>query len=233
MHKIFLFDAFGRKVIISFELFTFVAFGYYGAVHGRELGGLQVGGDARLGCSSMNNDKINAGVLIQPPPDCAGWEQRWQTLAARDKGAVLALMLGAWEILDQRVNGVTLKYPDPRWSALVERSLRHAVAVLAAHGRTVHVFQVPCYGTGDPQHPLPARGDQGRVNAINAMLERIAHEIPRVQVVRWRDLVCPNGTRVEKVNGVQLWQNDNVHLTEPGVVQVWKWWLPQLRRAQR
>jgi peptidoglycan/LPS O-acetylase OafA/YrhL len=211
---------------------TALVFGYYAGVHSNELGNVRVGGDARLGCSSLNTDKINAGILIQPPSGCAGWEQRWQTQAAKDKRAVLAIMLGAWEILDQRVNGVTLKYPDPRWSALVEASLRHAVEVLAVHGRAVHIFQLPCYGTGDPQFPIPARGDPNRINAMNDMIERIAHQVPHVSIVHWRDLVCPNGKRVEKVNGVQLWQTDNVHLTEQGVVQVWKWWLPQLRRAQ-
>ena len=43
---------------------------------------------------------------------------------------------------------------------------------------------------------------------------------------------CPGGHRVEKLDGVRLWESDHVHLTEAGGVLVWKWWLPQLRASQ-
>jgi hypothetical protein len=56
--------------------------------------------------------------------------------------------------------------------------------------------------------------------------------MPRVELVRWRTLVCPGGHRVEKLDGVRLWESDHVHLTEAGGVLVWKWWLPQLRASQ-
>jgi peptidoglycan/LPS O-acetylase OafA/YrhL len=207
---------------------TGLVFGYNGVLHSAQLDGLRVGGDARLGCSSINTDHVNQGVLLKAPSDCNGWEARWRAIAQRDRTAKLAVMTGAWEILDQRVNGETLSYPDPRWSSFVEQSLQHAIGLLAEAGRPVYVFQLPCYGQGDPQFPLPARGDPARINAINAMFDRIAAKTPRVHIVHWRDLVCPNGQRAEKVNGVQLWENDNVHLTAAGAVQVWKWWLPQL-----
>ena len=59
-----------------------------------------------------------------------------------------------------------------------------------------------------------------------------AAEMPHVEMVRWRTLVCPNGRRVETLDGVRLWNSDDVHLTEAGSVLVWKWWLPQLRAAR-
>ncbi len=53
--------------------------------------------------------------------------------------------------------------------------------------------------------------------------------MPRVKIVHWRDLVCPGGKRAEDIDGVHLWEPDEVHLTEKGAVVVWKWFLPQVR----
>ena len=103
--------------------------------------------------------------------------------------------------------------------------------MLADTGRPVYVFQVPCYGAGDPQYPLPERADPQRIDALNTIFEQLAREMPNVKIVPWRDLVCPGGHRVEKIDGKQLWEPDDVHLTVPGVLAVWRWWLPQLAHA--
>jgi peptidoglycan/LPS O-acetylase OafA/YrhL len=211
---------------------TALIFGYYGVTHNAELENIDVKGDARLGCSTVNAARVTNSVLNTPPQDCQGWEQRWAADAAHDRGAVLAVMTGAWEVLDQRIGNTTYKFPSPQWHALVEGGLHKAISLLAGNGRTVYVFPVPCYGSGDPLHPLPARGDPARIRAVNAMLDRIAGEIKRVKLVPWLDVVCPHGRRAATFNGVNLWENDNVHLTVNGAIAVWKWWLPQLRRPQ-
>jgi hypothetical protein len=96
----------------------------------------------------------------------------------------------------------------------------------------VQVFQVPCYGAGDANFPLPERSDPLRIAALNEIFVKTAQEMPHVEIVQWRNLVCPNDHRVESLHGVRLWEPDDVHLTEGGGVLVWKWWLPQLRAAQ-
>ncbi len=53
--------------------------------------------------------------------------------------------------------------------------------------------------------------------------------MPRVRIVHWRELVCPGGRRAERIDGVEMWEPDEVHLTEAGAVVVWKWFLPQVR----
>ena len=55
--------------------------------------------------------------------------------------------------------------------------------------------------------------------------------MPNVKIVRWRDLVCPNGHRVDRIGGKRIWESDDVHLTVPGALAVWRWWLPQLPNA--
>jgi peptidoglycan/LPS O-acetylase OafA/YrhL len=222
----------GRLVDI-FGDSTALVFGYNGTLHGKQLGGLVVRGDARLGCGLVDVDHVSAGRLIPQPADCQGWQERWKQQLANDPTATIAVMTGAWEVLDHRVHGTTIKFGTPEWTALVTDSLRTAVHLLADTGRPVYIFQVPCYGAGDPQYPLPERADPKRIAALNGIFEQLTREMPNVKIVRWRDLVCPGGHRVERAGGKHLWDTDDVHLSEPGVIAVWKWWLPQLAQEVR
>jgi peptidoglycan/LPS O-acetylase OafA/YrhL len=210
---------------------TALVFGYNGTRHGKELGGLTVRGDADLGCGLVDHHHVSDGRIVLQPAWCKGWPQRWKAIIARDHTATLALMTGAWEVLDHRVHGQTVKFGTPAWTTLVTDSLRQGVHVLADSGRTVYVFQVPCYGVGDPQFPLTERSDPKRIDAVNAIFAQMAREMPNVKIVPWRDLVCPGGHRVEKIDGKQLWEPDDAHLTAPGALAVWRWWLPQLAHA--
>jgi hypothetical protein len=208
---------------------TALVFGLSGAKHAGELD-LGVGGDARLGCGLVQLDHISDGRVIPRPQECNGWQARWNAHLREDPHAVLGLMTGAWDVLDQRAaDGTIIRFGTPAWTKLVTSSLDAALKVLTAGGRTVHIFQVPCYGAGDPNDPLPERADPKRIAAVNAIFEQAAKDLPHVEMVDWRTLVCPNGHRAETLNGVGLWLPDNVHLTYPGGVQVWKWWLAQLR----
>ena len=141
-------------------------------------------------------------------------------------------MTGAWDILDQRTPAGVVRFGTPAWTDLVTTSMRAAVRLLTSTGRTVHLFEVPCYGSGDANYPLPERSDPKRIAALNAVFEQVASELPHVEMVRWRALVCPGGHRAEKLDGVSLWQPDNVHLSAAGGVLVWKWWLPQIRSSK-
>jgi hypothetical protein len=138
-------------------------------------------------------------------------------------------MTGAWDILDQESRAGVVRFGTPEWTKLVTTSLRAALQVLTSDGRTAHLFEVPCYGAGDANFPLPERSDPARIAALNAIFEKTAQAMPRVAMVHWRSLVCPGGHRIESLGGVRLWEPDDVHLTERGGVLVWKWWLPQLR----
>lgn len=211
---------------------TALVFGLSGAMHAAELD-LRVGGDARLGCGLVQLDHFGDGREIPRPQECDGWQARWNAKLRHDPHAVLGLMTGAWDVLDQRAaDGKIIRFGTAAWTQLVTSSLDAALAVLTAGGRTVHLFEVPCYGAGDANNPLPERNDPKRIAAVNAIFEQAAKTMPHVQMVHWRTLVCPNGHRVETLNGIRLWLPDNVHLSYPGGVQVWKWWLAQLRRPR-
>ena len=210
---------------------TGLVFGLSGAEHAQELN-ITVGGDARLGCGIVSVDHESAGREVANPKECDGWQARWRAMLRHDPHAVVALMTGAWDILDQRTSAGVVKFGTQEWTDLVTVSLRVALQVLTADGRDVRLFEVPCYGAGDSNFPLPERSDPKRIAALNRIFDAAAKELPHVEMVRWRTLVCPNGHRVETLNGVRLWKSDDVHLTQAGGVLVWKWWLPQLRASR-
>ncbi len=207
---------------------TALVFGLAGRNHASQLD-LSVGGDAILGCGVVQADHMSQGQIIGLPSQCAGWQQRWQNDLRQDPHAALMLMTGAWDILDHRVNGHDVKFGTPEWTQLVSSSLHDALATLTSDGRTVYLFDVPCYGEGDPNSPIPERADPKRIAALNAIYADAARANPHVQLVNWRTLVCPDGHRVEELDGKPAWQADNVHLSDAGALAVWQWWLPQVR----
>ena len=207
---------------------TGLVFGLGGYGQERRLS-ISVGGDAEIGCGVVQTDHVGNGHVWANPPQCTGWVARWQTSMQADPHARLALMTGAWEALDQVTGAGIVRFGTTAWTDLISSSMRLALGVLTGDGRTAYLFEVPCYGVGDANAPLPERGDPQRIDALNAIFADVARSMPRVRIVHWRALVCPNGHRAERVGGVQLWHSDDQHLTDAGAVVVWKWWLPQLR----
>jgi peptidoglycan/LPS O-acetylase OafA/YrhL len=210
---------------------TALVFGYGGALKARELG-ISVGGAAELGCAIVQTDHVTGGRVLPNPKKCDGWQARWRASMRKDPGARLALMAGAWETLDQATAFGFIRFGTTAWTDLITSSVRSALGVLAADGRTVYLFEVPCYGAGNANDPMPERSDLRRIAAVNEIFAAVARAIPKVEIVHWRTLVCPEGHRVESVGGVHLWQPDDQHLTYAGAVVVWKWWLPQLRSSR-
>jgi peptidoglycan/LPS O-acetylase OafA/YrhL len=207
---------------------TALVFGIAGAQHAQELD-ITVGGDAQLGCGVVQADHVTGSRVIGSPAICAGWRARWEQVLRDDPHARLALMTGAWEILDQKTSAGLVRFGTAAWTDLVASSLRSALSVLTSDGRTVYVFEVPCYGAGDVSAPFPERSDPRRIAALNTIYENVAHSLPHVSIVHWRTLVCPDGHRADTIGGVHMWQADDQHLTDAGGVVVWKWWLPQIR----
>ncbi len=207
---------------------TALVFGYGGALRARELG-ISVGGDAQLGCGIVQTDHVTGGRVLPHVKECEGWQARWRASMRNDPDARLAIMAGAWEALDQQTTFGVVRFGTTAWTDLIALSLRTALETLTADGRTVYLFDVPCYGAGNANDRMPERSDPRRIAALNEIFANVARSMRKVRIVDWRTLVCLDGHRVESVGGVHLWQPDDQHLTYTGAVVVWRWWLPQLR----
>jgi SGNH domain (fused to AT3 domains) len=208
---------------------TALVFGLAGCNHARELD-VSVGGAAQLGCGVVFEENLSLGRVVRTPrTECKGLLARWQTAMQNDPHAALVLMTGAWDVLDQRTKNGVVRFGTPAWHYLVSSSLERALRTLTASGRTVYLFEVPCYGEGDPAFPLPERADTRRIDELNAIYDSAARTVGHVTIVHWRELVCPGGKRAEEIDGARLWEADNVHLTDAGALAVWRWFLPQVR----
>ena len=139
--------------------------------HANELA-VSLSGDAQVGCSVTQTDRVSEGLVIAYPKQCVGWQARWQADMRKDPHAHLALMTGAWELLDQETSTGVVRFGTNAWINLNTSALRSALDVLTADGRTVSLFEVPCYGTGDADIPLPERSDPRRIAALDRDLHR-------------------------------------------------------------
>lgn len=199
------------------------------AVYGSRAEGLgiDIGSDARLGCGLINTQHYFGGKLVTPNAECNSWRERWTARQSTRPDATFVVMGGPWEVFDHRSGGRTYRFGTPEWHTFVRDNLSDVLGTLTRAGRPVYLFQAPCYG-GDAEPPLYERGEAQRVDAVNAIYEEVAARDPLVRIVRWRDLVCPEGKRLEQLDGVRIWEPDHVHLTEGGATIVWRWFLDQL-----
>ena len=147
-----------------------------------------------------------------------------------DPHARLALMTGAWETARSADTTGVVRFGTTAWTDLDHVVVaRPRSTVLTADGRTVYLFEVPCYGAGTPTTRCPNAAIRDASPRSTRSTRTSPARCRKVQIVHWRTLVCPGGHRAESVGGVRLWQPDDQHLSADGAVVVWKWWLPQLR----
>jgi peptidoglycan/LPS O-acetylase OafA/YrhL len=218
----------GEAQVDIFGDSTGLLFGLAGEANKKALG-ISTGGNAQIGCGFVFAEPMSQGKTVDVPrSQCRDWQNRWRTSLKQYDDTIVAVMNGAWDVLDQKTDKGVVKFGTPEWTNLVTTSVRDALKVLTSTGRPVYVFEVPCYGTGDPNAPIPERADPARISALNDIYNQMAREMPQVHIVHWRSLVCPGGKRAEKLDGADLWEGDDVHLSAKGAVQVWKWWLPQV-----
>ena len=215
------FDIFGDS--------TAVNLGFRAELHGPELG-VQIGGDARLGCGVVPGSPIIGGQAVGVRSACTGWQARWHAWLTRDPTATRLVMTGAWDIYDHEVDGQRIRFGTQAWHDLIFNSTRAALELLTVKHAPVYLFELPCFGQGDVAMPSPERSDPARITAMNSIYAELAASMPNVKIIHWRALVCPNGHRVESINNVQIWQRDETHVTEGGAVIVWKWLLHQFPR---
>ena len=111
---------------------------------------------------------------------CTGWEQKW-VKTATDSGAEVALVvIGAWDVFDVEVDGVSIPFASQQGDARFIAGVQRGIDALTAAGLKVALLEVPCMrpqdvnGAGVPA--LPERGDDTRVAHLNDLLRSVAAE---------------------------------------------------------
>jgi peptidoglycan/LPS O-acetylase OafA/YrhL len=190
---------------------------------------------ARLGCSISAGNPLDAGsdVGIIQGEMCDVWRTEWAEAVEQVDPDVTVLMVGAWEVLDRIIDGVAVRFPDPAWFDVVTAGVRESIEIAGANGNLVTLLAVPCMRQApDTVLQTLARNDPERVAAFNEILRQEAARSPNIQVLELNELLCPEGTYLEAVDG-ELLRYDGVHVTTEGSNYVWAWLLDELGSLRR
>ena len=92
---------------------------------------------------------------------------------------IALVVLGAWEVLDLRVDGMTLEVGTTTADRIFERQLRKAIDALRARGVVVALLEVPCYRPVDSwDDAIVDRGNDAHVAHLNDLMRRIVRTYP-------------------------------------------------------
>ena len=149
--------------------------------------------------------------------NCVGFEKSWAKSATKAKAEVALVVLGAWEVLDLKINSFLFKVNTTPADTLFRTQVQRGVAALRQTGATVALLEVACMrpvdSSGGPVPALPERGDDTRTAHLNDLL---------------REIAAPENDGVYFINGPREWCNnpkistslsyrwDGVHAYKPG-----------------
>ncbi len=110
--------------------------------------------------------------------NCVGFEKSWAKSATKAKADVALVVIGAWEVLDLKINGFTFAFNTAPADTIFRTQIKRGIDALRATGATVALLEVACMrpvdSKGGPVPALPQRGDDSRTGHLNDLLREIA-----------------------------------------------------------
>ena len=110
--------------------------------------------------------------------NCVGFEKSWAKSATKVKADVALVVLGAWEVLDLKINSFTFAFNTSPADTMFRTQMQRGIDALRATGATVALLEVACMrpvdSKGGPVPALPQRGDDTRTSHLNDLLREIA-----------------------------------------------------------
>lgn len=129
--------------------------------------------------------------------NCVGFEKSWAKSATKVKADVALVVIGAWEVLDLKINGFTFAFNTSPADTIFRTQMQRGIDALRATGATVALLEVACMrpvdSKGGPVPALPQRGDDMRTGHLNNLL---------------REIAAPEDDGVFFVSGPKEWCND-------------------------
>jgi peptidoglycan/LPS O-acetylase OafA/YrhL len=147
--------------------------------------------------------------------ECAGWATKWHDNVAKSHAQIALVMLGAWDVFDDTVDGQLLTFGSPAWDANFTQHLRRGIKAVTSTGAVAALAELPCYrpisAGGLPA--LPERGQDWRTRHVNDLLQQAAQADPKhVVTVTPPGAFCSN----EKIASDTAYRWDGVHYYIPG-----------------
>jgi peptidoglycan/LPS O-acetylase OafA/YrhL len=110
--------------------------------------------------------------------NCVGFEEKWAKSATTARADVALVVIGAWEVLDLKINGFTFAVKTSPADTMFRTQMKRGIDALRSTGATVALLEVACMrpvdSKGGPVPALPQRGDDTRTKHLNDLLREIA-----------------------------------------------------------
>ncbi|WP_344657280.1 acyltransferase family protein [Catenulispora subtropica] len=172
----------------------------------------------------------SAGDRRDLDAECGHTLASWAKRIQRDRADDAVLMIGAWDLFDEKVDGKTLAFGTPDWDAYFTDRLTAAVTALKATGLPrLDLALLPCYRpvrtSGASGGLWPERGDDSRTAHVNSLLSAYA-KAPAHHV---RALYPPPEFCQDPViSASRAYRWDGVHYYKPGARLYLRTAIPQL-----
>ena len=186
----------------------------------------------QLGCGLLRGGEVvEGGEIVPVGSSCDDWHTRWLQFVDEFQPEVVVLLVGAWDVLDRRIDGQWFRLGTVEYDRYFLSELDQATQMLGSRGAKVVVLTTPFFerpelvtetGREWPEY------DPWRVDRINALYRDFSIAHPgRFTLLDLNRYVSPHGKFADAINGVTI-RGDGVHFTTEGAVYVDRWLAPQL-----
>lgn len=171
---------------------------------------------AQTGCSVYDTGVgVSGNGSTRRFTTCKGWEGRWAAAARKNKAQIALVMIGAWDVLDVRLDKSVVRFGSKEFDDRFVEGLRRGVQALTEVGARVVLLEIACMRPVEAKGvPLiPERGDDGRVAHLNKLMRGVAGNDPdHVTFMAGPTEWCAN----DKISTRLGYRWDGVHLYKPG-----------------
>jgi hypothetical protein len=186
-----------------------------------------------LGCGiSRGGQVIEGGELHDQSSSCDNWPTRWAGLLDQFQPDVVVMLVGAWDVLDRRIDGQWYKLGTPEHGAYFKEAISEAVNVLGSKGAHVVMLTAPYFSRPELTTPDPVRWieyDPSRIDVINNLFRSwMSENRGRATLLDLNRFVSPGGHFTDSIDGINI-RDDGVHFSPSGSDYVADWLGPRLR----
>jgi hypothetical protein len=193
--------------------------------------GLVLWDRSQLGCGFVPAQQWKmGGEVVDAAEQCIPRLDYWLPAVEQFKPDVTIMLVGAWDVLDRRVNGEWLRFGTVEFDDAFLSALDTYTAALAAQGTKLVVLTTPFFsrpelvGTGRDYSEY----DPWRVDRINALYRDFLADHPgRFTLIDLNEKVSPHGKFADEIDGIKV-RGDGVHFTTEGATWVDEWLAPQI-----
>ncbi|MEY9932938.1 peptidoglycan/LPS O-acetylase OafA/YrhL [Catenulispora sp. GP43] len=191
--------------------------------------------DTTEGCDFLGGRiTSSAGDRRDLDAECGDTAAKWASRVARDHADTALMMVGAWDLFDEQVDGADLPFGSAGWDAYFDSRLAAAVSTLKATGLPqLDLALPPCYRpvpiSGSSGGLWPERGDDSRVAHVNTLLAAYAQDpAHHVRAVYPPSQFCQDPA----IAASRAYRWDGVHYYKPGARLYLRNAIPQLLEAK-